>query len=111
LHRMTYQTARVQTKNITDWDGFHSVFAETMGFPEFYGRNMNAWIDCMTGFDDGMTRFRVAPGELFHLEIADTKDFAQRVPEIFQTFIDCAAFVNSRRVERGEPPVLALVLL
>ena len=108
---MTLQAARVQTKSITDWDSFHSVFAETMGFPSFYGRNMDAWIDCMTGFDDGMTRFTVAPGELFHLEIADAADFQRRVPEIFQAFIECAAFVNSRRIERGEPPVLALILL
>ena len=108
---MTFQTAKVQTMNITDWDSFHSVFAETMGFPEFYGRNMDAWIDCMTGFDDGMTRFAVPPGELFHLEVADTKDFARRVPEIFQAFIECAAFVNWRRVEQGERPVLSLILL
>jgi RNAse (barnase) inhibitor barstar len=108
---MTFQTAKVQTMNITDWDSFHSMFAETMGFPEFYGRNMDAWIDCMTGFDDGMTRFAVPPGELFHLEVADTKDFARRVPEIFQAFIECAAFVNWRRVEQGERPVLSLILL
>src|SRR2546425_11889389 len=108
---MTLQAARVQTKSITDWDSFHSVFAETMGFPSFYGRNMDAWIDCMTGFDDGMTRFTVAPGELFHLEIADAADFQRRVPEIFQAFIECAAFVNSRRIERGEPPGLAVILV
>jgi len=65
----------------------------------------------MTYFDDGMTRFTVAPGELFHLEVADTKDFAQKLPEIFQAFIECAAFVNWRRLEKGEPPILALVLL
>jgi hypothetical protein len=47
---------------------------------------------------------------LFHLEVADTKDFAQRLPEIFQTFIECASFVNWRRHEKGEPPILALVL-
>ena len=108
---MTSQSVRLQSKGITDWDTFHSVSAETMGFPDFYGRNMNAWIDCMTYFNDGMTRFIVAPGDLFHLEVADTKDFAQRLPEIFQAFIECAAFVNGRRAEKGEPPILALVLL
>ncbi len=108
---MASQTVRLLTKSITDWDSFHSVFAETMGFPEFYGRNLNAWIDCMTGFDDGMTRFTVAPGELFHLEVSDTKDFAQRLPEICQAFLEGTAFVNWRRVEQGEPPILALVLL
>ena len=33
---------------ITDWESFHHVFKQTLGFPGFYGRNMDAWIDCMT---------------------------------------------------------------
>ena len=108
---MKFQSARIETKKITDWDSFYSVFAEAMCFPNFYGRNMNAWIDCMTYFDDSMTRFTVAPGDWFHLEVSDSKDFASRMPEIFQALVECSAFVNSRRVEVGEPPVLALVLL
>lgn len=111
---MKSQAIKLQTTGITDWESFHSVFAETLGFPKFYGRNMDAWVDCMTYLDDPdarMTTVSVAPGELFHLEVADATDFQKRLPEIFQAFISCAAFVNWRRVERGERPVLALVLL
>jgi hypothetical protein len=75
---------------------------------------MNAWIDCMTYLDDadaGMTSATVASGELFHLEVADSGDFQWRLPEIFQALIESAAFVNRRRVEQRERPVLALVLL
>ncbi len=45
---------------ITDWDTFHDAFAATLGFPGFYGRNMDAWIDCVTSVDrdDGMTAVR-----------------------------------------------------
>jgi len=105
---------RLQTKDITDWNSFHAVFAKTLGFPGYYGYNMNAWIDCMTYLDDadaGMTMVTVAPGELFHLEIVDTEEFQKKLPEIFQAFIECAAFVNWRRVEQGEEPVLALIFL
>ncbi len=111
---MTSQAIRLQTKGITDWDSFHSVCAETLGFPGFYGRNIDAWIDCMTYLDDAnavVTAATVAPGELFHLEVADSMDFQKRLPEIFQAFIESAAFVNWRRVSQGERPVLALVLL
>jgi len=108
---MKSHSARIETKHIDDWSIFPSVFAGTMGFPEFYGRNMNAWIDCLTYMNDGMTHFNVTPGELFHMEVADSKDFAQRLPEIFQAFIECSAFVNSRRIDAGEQPVLALILL
>lgn len=53
----------------------------------------------MTSFDDGMTRFTAPPDELSHLEVTGTRDFAQRLSEIVQAFIECAAFVNWRRVE------------
>ena len=48
----------IDTRRVIDWDSFHNEFAEVFGFPRFYGRNMNAWIDCMTYLDDpesGMT--------------------------------------------------------
>ncbi len=43
---------RLDCDRITDWESFHSLFAEVFGFPDFYGRNMNAWIDCMSYLDD-----------------------------------------------------------
>ena len=42
---------RIPTSEIVDWESFHSVFQRVLGFPEFYGRNMNAWIDCLTSAD------------------------------------------------------------
>jgi RNAse (barnase) inhibitor barstar len=105
---MVSQHVRLESKRITDWDSFNSVFAETLGFPDFYGRNMDAWIDRMSSLDDagaGMSRLTVLPGELFHLEVADAKDFQQRLPEIFEAFIDCTAFVNRRRTDEDKPPV------
>lgn len=108
------RTVRLQTKSITDWESFHNVFAGTMGFPSFYGCNMNAWIDCMSNLDDpdsGMTTVAVTTGEIIQLEVADTIDFQKRLPEIFQTFIECTTFVNWRRAEEGEKPILSLTLL
>ena len=49
---------------ITDWDSFHETFAAALGFPSYYGRNMNAWVDCLTYEDDGMTAIPVKPGEV-----------------------------------------------
>ena len=50
---------RINADLVTDWDSFHDIFKMTFGFPDFYGRNMNAWIGCMTDIDDketGMTK-------------------------------------------------------
>ncbi|MES2463539.1 MAG: barstar family protein [Armatimonadota bacterium] len=102
---------KLDTRRLQDWDTFHEVFAETFGFPNFYGRNMNAWIDCMTSLDDpsaGMSTIHVSKGSVVVLQLEDVQDFAQRCPEQYEALIDCAAFVNWRRIQTGELAVLAL---
>lgn len=102
---------KIDTHCIKDWDSFHDVFMKALGFPEFYGRNMNAWIDCMSSLDcpeHGMTTVHVAPGEVMVFELSDATDFATRCPEIYNAIVECSAFVNYRRIENGEPVVLSL---
>jgi Barstar (barnase inhibitor) len=103
----------IPADKITDWDSFHSVFQAALGFPDFYGRNMDAWIDCMSYIDDpssGMASAAVAPGELMTLRIDDAADFHRRCPEQYDALIECVAFVNYRRIADGGTPVLALML-
>lgn len=98
---------------ITDWPSFHDVFQRVLGFPDFYGRNMDAWIDCMTSVDaadDGLTKVTVKPGGLLVLRIDDTFNFRRRCPEQFDALIECCAFVNFCRTDGGDAPVLALLL-
>ena len=102
---------RLETRRITDWETFHDVFAETLGFPGFYGRNMDAWIDCLSWLDDPsaeMTKVHAPPGGVVALELEHAADFSRRCPEQYEAIIDCAAFVNWRKIEMGEPAVLAL---
>lgn len=97
---------------ITDWPSFHDVFQRVLGFPDFYGRNMDAWIDCMTSVDspdDGLTTITIKPGELLVLRIDDCLNFRRRCPEQFDALIQCCAFVNFRRMDVGELPVLAVL--
>lgn len=96
---------------VTDWPGFHALFADTLGFSHCYGSNMDAWIDCMTYLDDpeaGMSRVTVAPGTVLTLQLEGMSAFSARCPEQYAALIECAAFVNWRRIEQGEPAVLAL---
>ncbi len=75
--------------------------------------NMNAWIDCLTYLDegDGMSRFHLAEGEMLNVEVSDTKSFNFRLPEIFDAFVECSAFVNQRHIEAGKLPMLSLIFL
>ena len=96
---------RVDCDRIADWESFHAVFAEAFGFPSFYGRNMNAWIDCMTSLDepaDGMTAVHAPPGGVLVLDLAGVSGFARRCPEQYDAVVECAAFVNWRRLQVGE---------
>ena len=110
---MQTQVVIIPTGKIVDWETFHNVFDEALGFPGYYGRNMNAWIDCLTYADDadsGMVANPIANGDLLTLSIVDAAEFKLRCPEIFDALIDCAAFVNYRRREVGDGPVLALLI-
>ncbi len=101
-------TIRIDGKRISDWGSFHTVFAQAFGFPDFYGRNMNAWIDCMTSLDepaDGLTSVQGSATDPVVLQL----DNANALPtELFEAITECAAFVNWRRLEAGEPAILML---
>ena len=106
-------TAHLNTPAISDWQSFHEESCHAFGFPDFYGMNMNAWIDCLTYLDegDGMSRFHLAQGERLDIEVADSEAFRIRLPEIFDALVECSSFVNERNVEAGRPPVLSLIFL
>lgn len=102
---------RIDTRRIIDWDTFHRVFKEAFGFPDFYGRNMDAWIVCMTSLDapdHGLTTVHAPPGGVVTLQLDHVGGFAQRCPDLYDTIVECAALVNWRRLDAGEPAVLAL---
>ncbi len=106
-------TTRLNTESISDWQSFHQVCREAFTFPDFYGMNMNAWIDCLTYLDkgDGMSRFHLVEGEMLNIEVSDTNSFSVRLPEIFDALIKCSASVNQRYIEVGKSPMLSLVFL
>ena len=102
---------KIDTRQITDEHTLHDVFAQALGFPPFYGRNMNAWIDCMRSLDEpsaGMTTVHASAGGVVVLQLDDVDDFAQRCPAEYASIVECAAFVNREKIRRGKEPVLAL---
>jgi hypothetical protein len=108
---MSNVVARIDARRIRDWDSFHDVFREAFGFPAFYGRNMNAWIDCLTSLDDpedGLTSIHAPSGGMVVLQLDNVSDFASRLPEQYAAVVECSAFVNWRRMEVGQKPVVVL---
>tara|TARA_R110002126_G_scaffold28337_1_gene94151 strand:- start:678 stop:1016 length:339 start_codon:yes stop_codon:yes gene_type:complete len=106
-----HTTVEIDGKKICTWPAFHDVFAAKLGFPSFYGRNMDAWIDCMTSLDDsadGMSTVHAPDGGVLVLSIQNVDHLIKRGRKIYDALIECSAFVNHRKMEVGERPVLAL---
>ena len=102
---------KIDADEIVDAGTFHTVFARTFGFPEFYGRNMDAWIDCMGYLDEPtaeMSVVHVPPGTTLALVLENAASFKVRCPAIFADLVECAAVVNWRCVKAGTNPLLAL---
>ncbi|WP_241654396.1 barstar family protein [Granulicella sibirica] len=113
ISESTMLTSRISLncENIQDWLSFHEEFARVFGFPDFYGKNMDAWIDCLTSLDvpaDGMSGVHCEPGSVLTVQLENVKSFAQRCPEQYIALLECTAFVNWRRIETGSSSVLTL---
>lgn len=46
---MTYT---IDAEKIMDEEMFHDVISETLGFPEWYGKNLDALYDCLTDISE-----------------------------------------------------------
>ena len=83
---------------ITDWKSFHFEFKSEMNFPDYYGENMDAWIDCVDDISDIQTVIKILNGKVLN----------ERNPEFAKAILECAAFINQRKIEAGEEPSLLI---
>jgi hypothetical protein len=104
-------TVQLDARNMTDWPGFHKESRLVFGFPDFYGNNLSAWIDCLSSLrdGDGMSRFTLGPQESLEVEILHAGVLRSKAPDIADALQDVVDEVNERCAERGESPVLHLV--
>lgn len=93
---------------ISDWESLHDVFADALGFPEYYGRNSSAWIDCMTYPNDECARVSLAEDEVLTVHLKSAQVLKERAPQLLIDILEMSAFVNFRRIEIGEQPVLII---
>lgn len=101
----------IDGKTLVGRERFHDTFAKALGFPDFYGRNMDAWIDCMSSLDDPesrMTSVHVRRGKVLTLKIRNYKYFKKAGKDEWLDLLECSAFVNFRCTEPGQNPLIAL---
>jgi RNAse (barnase) inhibitor barstar len=93
--------ATIDLSSVTSWESFHELFARSFDFPSYYGRNMDAWIDCMEDF-------AIAGEDCLRLDLKGMIPLKDRSPEIYEAINECAAFINYRSAEAGGESVIAL---
>lgn len=102
---------RINTELISNWDSFHQIFKTTFGFPEFYGNNMNAWIDCMSYIDDketGMTKIWINEADTLVIELTNCEAFKKNCFDIYLALLESVAFVNFRKLEANGNAMIAI---
>jgi len=91
---------RVDGKILSDWEKFHDFFSKTFDFPGYYGRNMDAWNDCMSDY--------CYRSGLVSLHIDNAAEFKAMNPEAFNSLVECSAFINWRATDKGDDPLIVL---
>jgi hypothetical protein len=101
----------IDARRLTDATALHAAVSEAFGFPHSYGNNLDAMVDCLTHLDDpkaGMSRVHVLPGQVILLAVEHTAGASKAVIAHVRGLVDAVAFVNWRRFERKQSPVLAV---
>lgn len=92
--------AQIDISGVCSWKEFHECFARKFDFPDYYGKNMNAWIDCMEDSALG--------DDSLMLHIDGMPKLKKSCPEIYEAICECSAFINYRSKESGGGTFLAL---
>ncbi len=92
---------KIDSSQIKSWASFHELFAKQFKFPIYYGRNMDAWIDCM---EDCIEETTV-------LDFGNCRQLKQTHPEIIEAINESVSFINYRKLEIGVEPLLLIAML
>jgi hypothetical protein len=105
-------TVRLDGRRMFDRRGFHAESAAIFKFPDFYGNNMDAWIDALSYLrdaDGNIAGIALAEEETLVIEVCHSADLRHAAPEMREMLEDVVAAVNERYEDAGEKPALTLV--
>ncbi|NLR56919.1 barnase inhibitor [Chitinophaga polysaccharea] len=98
-------------RKITSIEHFHSEMKSIMGFPDFYGANVNALIDCLSSMrypDEGMSKITLSLTEILLIEVIG---LSQSNVVILNNLLVAIENVNNRELSRGRTPSIYMCML
>ena len=107
---MKTKTIKLDFSAITNLSEMHEYLKKEFGFPDFYGANVNALIDCWTSLrfpEDGMVEITIEDNEVLLLEI---KNLPSKSHIILNHFLIAIQAVNNRYTSKGKLPCIYLNL-
>lgn len=99
--------------NIHDAQDFHEYSMKLFGFPEFYGKNMYAWIDCLRSIrdpEDGLSSFIIEKDEILVLNYYGYIDFMKRNKDLAISISYSIGFCNNAHVIESGSLVVTYVV-
>lgn len=102
---------KIDTRRIVDEASLHDVLHETFVLPAKHAKNWDALIDTLTQLDQPETKssgLSLSPGHQVVVVLNYAEGFATKRPSQYQQLTDAIAFVNWRRIEKNQPPVITL---
>ena len=86
---------------IVGWPSFHDEFSRAFRFFDGYGRNRDAWIDCMTDLHGpkALSGLRLPAGESIEIVLNDSAIVAKSYPEIFAELLRLTRYANNLYAE------------
>lgn len=96
----TYHCCSIDFSHISTLNGLYNALNDTFSFPEFFGHNIDAAIDCLFSLPyptDGMTQLHLADNESL---IIQAINFSNCQPEIQQALLVIISAVNMRWREK-----------
>ena len=101
----------IDFKNVDTLDKMHEKLKQAFGFPDFYGANFNALIDCLGDIrypEYGMSELTIGEDEILSLTI---KNFPYDDESIIKTFFVAIKCVNAKSIRHEGSPSIHLILI
>lgn len=108
---MKFVTINIDFTEIDSLDSLHESLFHSFGFPDFYGRNFHAFVDCVSSIrypEEGMTSFFLEKDEFLLIQ---TKKLAATDAEIANHFIRAIECLNEREFIKNGATLVFLSLI
>jgi RNAse (barnase) inhibitor barstar len=101
----------VNGASIVNWPSFHDEFSRAFRFVDGYGRNRDAWIDCMTDLHGPKSRsgLRLPAGESIEIILSHSATVANSYPEIFADLLRLVRYANNLYAEAQKDVRITLI--